>query len=59
MKVQGRGAKSLKQKEGCKMDIGTFQWMQRIEQKLDYIIAGMQPTKKETKKEINQKPGTE
>ena len=41
------------------MDKGTFDWMQRIEGKLDYIITAMQPkteSKKEEKKTIEQKP---
>ena len=40
------------------MDKGTFDWMQRVEGKLDYIIALLQPQpeKKEEKKKIDQTP---
>ena len=43
------------------MDKGTFDWMQRIEGKLDYIITAMQPKteKKEEKKNIEQRPTTQ
>lgn len=40
------------------MDKGTFDWLARIESKLDYIIAAMQPKteKKEEKNKIEQRP---
>ncbi len=40
------------------MDKGTYDWMQRVESKLDYIITAMQPKteKKEEKKTIEQRP---
>ncbi len=40
------------------MDKGTYDWMARIETKLDYIITAMQPKteKKEEKKNIEQRP---
>ena len=44
------------------MDKGTFDWLTRIESKLDYIITAMQPkteTKTEEKKTIEQRPTTE
>ena len=49
-----------KKKEGCKMDKGTYDWMTRIEAKQDYIITLLTPEliKKETKKEIKQRPAT-
>ncbi len=45
------------------MDKGTFDWLTRIETKLDYIITAMQPKtepeKKEEKKTIEQRPTKE
>ncbi len=42
------------------MDKGTWDWMNRTEAKLDYIITLLTPEpKKETKKEINQTPTQE
>ena len=40
------------------MDKGTYDWLTRIEGKLDYIITAMQPKneKTEQKKEIKQRP---
>lgn len=40
------------------MDKGTYDWMLRIEQKLDYIITAMQPPTqaKKEKPKIEQKP---
>ncbi len=40
------------------MDKGTFDWLTRIEGKLDYIITAMQPKTetKEEKKKIEQRP---
>ncbi len=43
------------------MDKGTYDWLTRIETKLDYIITAMQPKTepKEEKKKIEQKPTVE
>ncbi len=44
------------------MDKGTFDWLTRIETKLDYIITAMQPKtepKEEVKKTIEQRPTTQ